>query len=150
MLSLEIVFHFPVGNAYPVTYAALLHPAGQHFIADLLTGLLIGHPFFRQLAFEFGQGHTVAAGNIGQGFVQLVVADAHAHLVGHLQLQGFLNQLVQYPLLKQFPGRQTSALRTQATDNGIDTGVQLTLEDHLVIHDRNHTVQQFSFGLSSH
>ena len=146
-LGLQVVFHFVIGNAHPVAHLALLHPTGKHLVADLLPRLLVGHTFFRQLAFELGHGHAIAAGDIGQGFVQLVIADAHAHFVRHLQLDGFSNQLFQYPLLQHLAWWQAGTLGTQPAHNGVHPGFQLGLQDDIVVDNGDHPVQQLAFSL---
>ena len=80
----KVVLNFPIRNPHAIANLALLYPAGNHLVANLLTGLAIGDAFLDQLLLELGQRHIVALGDGCQGFIELVVADAHSGPVRHL------------------------------------------------------------------
>ncbi len=93
--------------------------------------------------------HLVLAGNGVHGLVELVVVHANAGAIGHLQLQVFDDDLVEYLLAQFCGGRHGSRCLRYLVFDLRPALVELTLEYDILIHESHDLVHRYRLGMDA-
>ena len=115
----------------------LAHAVAVRGIVDALGGERLGQ--FRKL-------DVILLRDFLQCIVQGLVRNLHAGLVRPLQLDLLEDQPLEHLLAQHVLRRQFELLAAQALGDGRDLLIKLAGEDHAVVDDRRHAIEQLAFG----
>ena len=99
-------FDFLRQHGDTATHFIVTHFRNQHLFADLATVGVVVDAFIGQTAAHLIHGHVVLFGDVGDGLIELVVRDLHAHLLPQLQYdlvhdQSFEDLMAQCRVIRQ-------------------------------------------------
>jgi hypothetical protein len=78
-------FHFLRQHGDATTHFVVTHFRNQHLFTDLVTVGVVVDAVIGQTAAHLIHGHVVLFGDVGDGLIELIVRDLHAHFLAHLQ-----------------------------------------------------------------